>query len=79
MRSRGRGCSASAVSAWARRSASAEGGSVIARGHSRREMATLLVVSESTVRAHVEHIYAKAGVSSRAAAALFAVEHDLLT
>ena len=51
---------------------------LLARGLSRREMATALVVSESTVRAHIEHIYAKIGVSSRAAATLFAVEHNLL-
>ena len=35
-------------------------------------------MSESTVRAHIEHIDAKVGASSRAAATLFAVEHDLL-
>jgi DNA-binding NarL/FixJ family response regulator len=44
----------------------------------RREAATALVVSESTVRSHLEHIYAKIGVSSRAGATLYAVEHDLL-
>jgi len=49
-----------------------------ARGMSRRETAQKLYVSESTVRTHLEHIYAKIGVSSRAAATLFAVEHDLL-
>jgi HD-GYP domain-containing protein (c-di-GMP phosphodiesterase class II)/DNA-binding CsgD family transcriptional regulator len=49
-----------------------------ARGLSRREMARTLFVSESTVRTHLEHIYAKIGVSSRAAATMFAVEHDLL-
>jgi HD-GYP domain-containing protein (c-di-GMP phosphodiesterase class II) len=49
-----------------------------ARGQSRREIAQRLVVSESTVRTHLEHIYQKCGVSSRAAATLFAVEHDLL-
>jgi HD-GYP domain-containing protein (c-di-GMP phosphodiesterase class II)/DNA-binding CsgD family transcriptional regulator len=51
---------------------------LLARGMSRREVATALVVSEGTVRVHVEHIYGKIGVSSRAAATLFAVEHDLL-
>jgi HD-GYP domain-containing protein (c-di-GMP phosphodiesterase class II) len=49
-----------------------------ARGLSRREMAQKLYVSESTVRTHLEHIYIKIGVSSRAAATLYAVEHDLL-
>ena len=49
-----------------------------ARGLSRRETAQKLYVSESTVRTHLEHIYTKIGVSSRAAATLFAVEHELL-
>jgi HD-GYP domain-containing protein (c-di-GMP phosphodiesterase class II) len=49
-----------------------------ARGLSRREMAQRLYLSESTVRTHLEHIYAKIGVSSRAAATLYAVEHGLL-
>jgi HD-GYP domain-containing protein (c-di-GMP phosphodiesterase class II) len=31
-----------------------------------------------TVRHHLEHIYNKIGVSTRAAATLFAIEHDLL-
>lgn len=52
---------------------------LLARGLSRREVAHALVVSESTVRAHVEHIYGKVAVASRAAATLFAVEHDLLS
>jgi DNA-binding NarL/FixJ family response regulator len=49
-----------------------------AKGMSRKDMAHKLYVSESTVRTHLEHIYAKIGVSSRAAATLFAVEHQLL-
>jgi HD-GYP domain-containing protein (c-di-GMP phosphodiesterase class II) len=51
---------------------------LIARGRSNREVAGQLVISAKTVGRHVEHIYAKAGVSSRAAAALFAMEHGLL-
>ena len=35
-------------------------------------------LSPKTVGHHVAHVYAKAGVSTRAAAALFAVEHGLL-
>jgi DNA-binding NarL/FixJ family response regulator len=31
-----------------------------------------------TAEHHVQHVYRKIGVSSRAAAALFALEHDLL-
>jgi DNA-binding NarL/FixJ family response regulator len=49
-----------------------------ARGLSRRETAERLFVSESTVRTHIEHVYTKIGVSTRAAATLFAVEHELL-
>jgi DNA-binding NarL/FixJ family response regulator len=36
-------------------------------------------VSRRTAEHHVQHIYTKLGVSSRAGAALFALEHDLLT
>jgi HD-GYP domain-containing protein (c-di-GMP phosphodiesterase class II) len=51
---------------------------LIARGHSNREVAHLLWISAKTVGHHVEHIYAKIGVTTRPAAALFAMEHDLL-
>lgn len=51
---------------------------LLARGLSRREVAKILVVSEHTVRHHLEHIYDKIGVSTRVAATLFAVENDLL-
>jgi DNA-binding NarL/FixJ family response regulator len=37
-----------------------------------------LAISPKTVERHVESIYSKIGASTRAAAALFAVEHDLL-
>lgn len=51
---------------------------LLTRGLSRREMAERLILSEHTVRHHLEHIYNKVGVSTRVAATLFAVEHDLL-
>jgi HD-GYP domain-containing protein (c-di-GMP phosphodiesterase class II) len=51
---------------------------LIARGRSNREVATELVISAKTVGSHVEHIYAKAGVTTRAGATLFAMEHGLL-
>lgn len=51
---------------------------LIARGGTRREAASALVVSEGTVRSHLEHIYRKIGVSNRAGATLFAMEHGLL-
>ncbi len=49
-----------------------------ARGCSVREMAQLLYLSPKTVDHHVQHIYDKIGVSTRAAATLFALRHDLL-
>jgi DNA-binding NarL/FixJ family response regulator len=51
---------------------------LIARGKTNREVAKVLVVSPKTVGRHVENVYAKIDVSSRAAAALFAMEHGLL-
>ena len=51
---------------------------MLARGLSRREIAHELVLSQHTVRHHLEHIYSKVGVGTRVAAALFAVEHDLV-
>ena len=51
---------------------------LVARGKTNREAAELLVVSPKTVGRHVENLYRKLGVSSRAAAALFAMEHHLL-
>lgn len=51
---------------------------LIARGRSNREMARILVIAEKTVSHHVQHIYTKLGVSTRAAATLFAAQHDLL-
>jgi len=51
---------------------------LIAKGLNRRQAAKALFIAEGTVRSHLEHIYSKIGVSSRAAATLFAVEHDLL-
>jgi DNA-binding CsgD family transcriptional regulator len=48
------------------------------RGYSNREMGELLSISPKTVGHHVQHIYDKIGVSTRAAAALYAMEHDLL-
>jgi HD-GYP domain-containing protein (c-di-GMP phosphodiesterase class II) len=51
---------------------------LLARGHSNRQIALQLVVSPKTAANHVEHIYAKLGVSSRAAATLFATQHGLL-
>lgn len=51
---------------------------LLARGLSNPQIAERLVITRKTASSHVEHIYAKVGVSSRAAASLFAVQHGLL-
>lgn len=51
---------------------------LVARGRSNREVAERLVISPKTVGRHLENVYAKIDVSSRAAAAVFAMEHQLL-
>jgi DNA-binding NarL/FixJ family response regulator len=50
---------------------------LVARGHTNREVAQRLVMSPKTVSNHVEHIYRKIGVTSRAGATLFAMQHGL--
>ncbi len=49
-----------------------------ARGASNKEIARALSISDRTIAHHVQHIYEKIGVSTRGAAALFAIEHGLL-
>jgi HD-GYP domain-containing protein (c-di-GMP phosphodiesterase class II)/DNA-binding CsgD family transcriptional regulator len=51
---------------------------LIARGLSNRQVAERLFIAPKTVGRHVENLYAKIGVSSRAAAAVFAMEHRIL-
>ena len=50
----------------------------LVRGGSNRQIAESLGISAKTVGHHVEHVYKKAGVRSRAAATLWAFEHDLV-
>ncbi|HEX6673647.1 MAG TPA: HD domain-containing phosphohydrolase [Actinomycetes bacterium] len=52
---------------------------LVACGFSNREIADALVISRKTAANHVEHIYAKIGVSNRARAGLFAMQHGLMT
>ncbi len=51
---------------------------LVARGYTNRQIADHLTISPHTAGHHVRHIYDKLGVSSRAAATLFAMEHGLL-
>jgi HD-GYP domain-containing protein (c-di-GMP phosphodiesterase class II) len=51
---------------------------LLAEGCGNAEIASRLVISRRTAEHHVQHIYTKIGVSSRAAATLFAVEHHLM-
>jgi HD-GYP domain-containing protein (c-di-GMP phosphodiesterase class II) len=51
---------------------------LIASGLNLKQAANKLVISDHTARHHLESIYGKAGVSSRAGMTLFAVENGLL-
>jgi len=51
---------------------------LIARGMSTRDVARSLVISPKTAEHHIEAIYAKAGVTTRAAASVFAMQHGLM-
>ena len=51
---------------------------LVSRGLSNAEIAERLVLSRRTVEHHVQDIYAKIGASTRAAAAMFAMQHGLL-
>lgn len=50
----------------------------LARGRSNPQIADSLGVSRRTVSSHLEHVYAKLGVSGRTEAALFAMRHGLV-
>ncbi len=51
----------------------------LAVGKTNREIAADLTISQHTVGRHVENIFAKLGVTTRAAATAYAYEHDLLS
>jgi DNA-binding CsgD family transcriptional regulator len=50
---------------------------LVAAGKTNRDIAVELVISEHTVARHLQNMFAKLGVSSRAAATAFAFEHGL--
>jgi DNA-binding CsgD family transcriptional regulator len=51
---------------------------ILSRGATNQEIADTLGISPKTVGHHVQHVYRKAGVRSRAAATLWAFQHDLV-
>ncbi|HWN26427.1 MAG TPA: LuxR C-terminal-related transcriptional regulator, partial [Actinomycetospora sp.] len=51
---------------------------LVATGRTNRVIAADLVLSEKTVARHLANIFAKVGVSSRAAATAYAYEHGLV-
>jgi DNA-binding NarL/FixJ family response regulator len=51
---------------------------LIARGMANREIATTLVVEESTIRTHVKRILMKLNLRDRIQAVIFAYENDLI-
>jgi DNA-binding NarL/FixJ family response regulator len=51
----------------------------VARGLAIKQIARELSIAPKTVDGHIQRIYAKIGVSSRAGATLFALQHDLFT
>ncbi|HET9444430.1 MAG TPA: helix-turn-helix transcriptional regulator, partial [Acidimicrobiales bacterium] len=51
---------------------------LLSRGHTNREIASTLVLSEHTVARHLGNIFAKLGVATRSAATAYAYEHGLV-
>jgi len=51
---------------------------LVAKGLPNRSIAEALFVSPRTAEHHVQHIYNKIGVATRAGAAMYAMEHDLI-
>jgi DNA-binding CsgD family transcriptional regulator len=52
---------------------------LVARGLQTKQVARALGISPKTADRHIQNAYAKIGVSTRAAAALFAMQHGLAT
>ncbi len=50
-----------------------------ARGLTTRQIAERLYISPKTADHHIQHVYTKIGVSTRAAAALWAMQHDCVS
>ena len=51
---------------------------LVAAGNTNQKIAVTLAISAHTVRRHLQNIFDKIGVSSRAAATAFAFQHGLI-
>jgi DNA-binding NarL/FixJ family response regulator len=51
---------------------------LLARGHQTKQIASRLDISPKTADRHIQNAYRKIGVSTRAAATLYATEHGLV-
>jgi DNA-binding NarL/FixJ family response regulator len=51
---------------------------LLGKGHSNKEIAAALFITERTARTYVSNILGKLGLASRTQAALWAVEQDLV-
>ncbi|MEV4475454.1 response regulator [Nonomuraea salmonea] len=51
---------------------------LVARGAANKEIARTLLISETTVKTHLKHVFAKLGVDTRAAAVVVALERGLI-
>jgi DNA-binding CsgD family transcriptional regulator len=51
---------------------------LVAAGHTNKEVASVLFLSDKTIARHLSNIFTKTGVSTRAAATAFAFEHDMI-
>jgi len=51
---------------------------LVAAGHTNKEIAGILFLSDKTIARHVSNIFTKISVSTRSAATAFAFEHDLM-
>jgi DNA-binding NarL/FixJ family response regulator len=52
---------------------------LVGQGHNNAEIARRLYVGEGTVKTHINHIFSKLGLRDRAAAIIFAYDHDLIS
>jgi len=51
---------------------------LVARGHTNRQIAEALIISERTVGNHVMNIYGKIGATDRAQAIVYAIKQGLV-